>query len=314
MRGFRWIVILMGLALAAYALSGVFTVAPGEVAVVRRLGRVLPRSLAPGLHWGWPAGLDRVARVRTTSVRRLEVGFVGAPAPDTDPDSGEYMSGDLNFLRARGIVQYRVADPVAFTLRMGEIEPLLSRMAEASLSRALARLPIDATLRAGRAEVAAQMESDLARSIARYQLGIAILSVSLTDARPPSEVAPDFAAAQAAQSERDRRIRQATTYETTTLIAAKAAAGAKIEEARSRADRSLALTKARVSRFVALLGEAGSSRRLTVRRIYLETFRELWPKVRRKLVMTPEESVDLSLFENSAEPVKGTPPAVVDQP
>jgi len=299
MKKLRWVWIPALLALIGYGLSGVLSVAPGEVVVVRRFGRVVPRPLQPGPHCLLPIGIDQPTRVRTDTVRRLEVGLAGTPGPDDLADSGEYITGDLNLLRARGVVQYRVADPVAFTLRAREIEPMLARMTEASLSRSLSRLTIDATLRTGRAEVARDMESDLSRAIARYGLGISILSVSLTDARPPSEVAPDFAAAQSAQSERDSRIREAITYETTTLTAAKAAARAKSEQSRARADRALALGKARVARFSALLTEAAASRRLTVRRLYLDTLRELWPKVRRKLIMTPEEPVDLSILEDS---------------
>ncbi len=48
--------------------------------------------------------------------------------------------------------------------------------------------------------------------------------MSLTDARPPTEVEADFAAAQSAESERDRRINEAKSYDETTTTAARAAA------------------------------------------------------------------------------------------
>lgn len=297
MKSWTWILASLVLAgLVGYLATGLVVVAPGEVVVVRRLGRVLPRPLTPGLHLGGPYGVDRTTRVRTDAVRRLEVGLVGTAGPDDDPGAGEYLTGDLNLLRARGVVQYRVADPVAFTLRASEIEVLLAHLTEASLTRALSRKGIDAALRAGRAELALDVEAEISRAVARHQLGIAILGVSLTDARPPGEVAPDFAAAQAAESERDRKINEARTYESTTLTAAKSSASARKEQARARADRTVALAKAGASRFLALLDAAQRSRSLTVKRIYIETLRDLWPKVKRKLVMTPEEPVDLSLF------------------
>src|SRR5581483_7527627 len=97
--------------------------------------------------------------------------------------------------------------------------------------------------RDGRAEAVREVEADLARSADRLRLGLAILGVSLTDARPPTEVAPDFAAAQAARSEHDRRLNEAKTYEATTLPAANARALARTEQARSRADRAVALAR-----------------------------------------------------------------------
>ena len=296
---FRWLLASFVLAAIAYGLSGVVVVAPGEVAVVRRFGRALARPLPPGPHWLLPAWIDRITRVRTDTVRRLEVGLVGTPGPDALADDGEYITGDLNMLRASGVVQYRVSDPIAFTLRAKELEPILTRLIESTLSRSLARVSIDLALRSGRAEIAREMEGELSQAAARYGLGISILGVSLTEARPPVEVAPDFASAQAAQSERDGRIREAQTYEATALTGARASALATKEKAKSRADRSLALAKARAARFETLLAEASGSRRLTIRRLYLDTLRELWPKAKRKIITSPDEPVDLSILDDT---------------
>jgi membrane protease subunit HflK len=288
--------IVLGTLLAILLATGAVVVSPGEVAVVRRLGRTLPRPWAPGLHLGWPLGLDRITRVRTDEVRRVEVGLAEVAGPGDEPGAGEYLTGDLNLLRARGIVQYRVSDPAAFALRAAEVEPLLTRLTESSLARALARRGIDGVLRHERAEVVREAEADLAQAVERLGIGLAILGVSLTDARPPTEVAPDFAAAQAAQSEHDRRINEAKTYAATALPAAEAQALARTEQARARADRAIAQARSRASRFLALLGEADRSRRLTVRRLYLDALRDLLPRVQRKLVLTPEEPIDLSIL------------------
>ncbi len=210
---------VVGLAAVAYLATGLVVVAPGETVVVRRLRRFVPQPWAAGLHLGWPIGFDRTTRVRTDVVRRLEVGLAGTSGPDDDSGAGEYLTGDLNLLRARGIVHYRVADPVAFVRGPADAEPLLARLTESSLTRALSRRGIDATLRARCAEIARDLACDLSRAVARHRLGLAVLGVSLTDARPPSEVAADFAVAHAAQSEHDRRIKEAETYAATTLTA-----------------------------------------------------------------------------------------------
>src|SRR3954451_20723009 len=142
-----WLRRAAAIAALAYLATGWTVVAPGEVVVVRRLGRVLPAAWAPGPHLGWPWGFDRTNRVRLDAVRRLPIGQVDVPGPDDDPGAGEYLTGDLNLLRARGIVQYRVADPVAFAPRSPDVEPLLTRLAEAALTRALGRRGIDSALR-----------------------------------------------------------------------------------------------------------------------------------------------------------------------
>ena len=58
----------------------------------------------------------------------------------------------------------------------------------------------------------------------------------------------------------------------------------------------MTLARSRAGRFLALLAEAEKARGLTVRRLYLDTVRDLLPKVRRKLVLTPDEPIDLSIL------------------
>ena len=293
----RWLIAMFLIALAVSCMAtGWVEVAPGEVMVVRRLGRFERDPWLPGPHIGWPLGLDRRVRVRTDEVRRLEVGLAGTPGPDDDPGAGEYLTGDLNLLRARGVVQYRVADPVAFVLQAEGIEPILVRLTESCLARALSSRAIDAALRLDRAAIARDVAEELGRSVSAQGLGVSILGVSLTDARPPGEVAPDFAAAEAARSERDRRVNDAKTFTATMLTVARAEAQGRTDRARAGADRAEVLARSRAGRFLALLAEVNRARPLTIRRLYLDTLREVWPRVRRKLVLTPDEPVDLSLL------------------
>lgn len=282
--------------IVAVLATGLVSVAPGESAVVRRLGRLLPMPYGPGLHLGLPLGLDRVDRVETERVRRVEIGLAETPGPGDDPGAGEYLTGDLNLIHARAVVQYRVADPSRFVLAADDREGALRRLAESCLARSLARRGIEGALRDGRAAIAADVQSALDQSARRYGLGLAVLGVSLTDAQPPAEVQPDFAAAQSARSDLDRKRNEAKARAEAVLIAAKAKAQTTEEVARAGADRAIALARGRAARFVALLAEAERSRRLTVRRLYLDGLRDGLARVRRKVLLTPDEPIDLSLF------------------
>lgn len=197
-------------------------------------------------------------------------------------------------LRVEATLQYRVSDPAAFALRSVEVDSVLRRLAESSLSRALASQSIDASLREGRAAAARSAEQALTLGARNYGLGVAILGLSLTEARPPVEVAPDFAAAQAARSDRDRRVNEANSYAKATATRAKAEATARLDRARALASRTLTMAKSKAGRFEAIQVEAVAERGLTVRRIFLDTLGELLPKVKRKLILTFDEPVDLT--------------------
>ncbi len=290
------------LAVVGLSASGWCMVGPGEVAVVRRFGRVLQPAWGPGLHWHLPAGMDRVDRIRTEAVRRITIGQAGTPAADQEPSSGEMVTGDLNLLQIEATVQYRVADPVDHALHAGRGDEWLSRAAEASLSRAMARRAVDAVLRSDRRQIAQEVQDDLQSSADRFRLGVRILGVSLTDARPPVEVAADFAEAQSAESRRDDRVNRARTYEAVERTTAEARGGSIRESARSQAGATLLAARAEADQFLAVLGEVRKAPALSTRRHYIESVQAMLGRVRRKVVLPPGQSVDLTIL-GTREPV-----------
>ena len=294
-RGLALTLIVLSAGLLIMA-SGWRIVRPGEQAVVRRFGRILEPNRGPGLHWGAPLGIDRFDRIRTDEVRRLNVGvgIDGSAAGNSGAD--EFLTGDQNLVLVRAVIQYRVASPAERLVHSADADGLLARLAESGLSAALARRGIDPVLRGERQAIAAEVSRGLEQAIGRLHLGLEILGVSLTDTRPPAEVAADFSAAQSAESQRDRRVHEARTQAETTVVAARAAAASRQETARAAAQRKLLGSRAEAQRFVALLGEARRSPELTARRIYLDTMKSLLGQVRRKIIMPAGSDVDLTVL------------------
>jgi membrane protease subunit HflK len=225
------------------------------------------------------------------------------------------MTGDLNLLRIQATAQYRIVRPTDWVLRSEHVEELLTAAAQASVSKALAARGVDAVLRSDRQAISLEVERDLQAAADHYQLGVAILGVSLTDARPPVEVEADFAAAQSAESERDRRINEAKSYEETTETAARSQAHARHESAHADAEKTVLGAKAQADRFTALLAQADQSRSLTMRRLYIETLQALLGRVKRKLILSAGDSVDLTVLgaqigpaQQPVRPVEPDPP------
>jgi membrane protease subunit HflK len=276
--------------------AGFHVVGTGEQIVVRRFGRVLRPIWGPGLHWGFPLGIDRFDRVRTDLVRRIDVGSLESPEADADPSAGEFLTGDLNLVLVKANVQYRVETPADFVVQAEEAESMLRRLADASLSGALARRGIDAVLRLERQKIAQEVEAILEQAVDRHRLGLAILGVNITEARPPREVAPDFVAAQSAESERSRRVTEARTYGETSATAARASSEAILDAAHTSEQRTIVSSKAEAQRFLTLVAEAHRSPALTAQRVYLDTMSSLLAHVRRKVFLPPGDAVDLTVL------------------
>ncbi len=284
------------LALLAAALATSWTpVAPGEVVLIRRLGRILDEPWTPGAHFAWPFGIDRPVRVRLGAVRVLAI---GVRAAGEAPGAGEYLTGDQNLAVVAAVVQYRVADPRAYVIAAESrvVEDVLRGLAEAGLTRALSRGGIDAILRAERAEVAHDAADDLTRGVERAGLGLAILGVNLTETRPPDEVADDFAKAASARNARDQSVLEARGRAQVNAAAARAEGEARLEHARADSERLVTLAKARVGAFESMLGEYRRDPARTVSGLYADTIKRLWPRLRRSVIMTPDEPLDLSIF------------------
>jgi membrane protease subunit HflK len=287
-----------------FVASGLCMVAPGEVVVVRRLGRLVEPPWGPGLHWRYPLGIDRLDSVRGLEVRQLTIGLASASSADFEPSAGEFLTGDLNLLRIQATIHYRAANPVDYILRAEDVEPMLSRLLEAALTRALASRKVDDVLRFERQAIAHEVVREVQTSAETCRLGVSVLDVSVTDARPPLEVAADFAMAQSAESQRDRRINEAKSYGETTASTARAQAQKTLEAATAAATRRTLTAAAQAEKFAALLGEARRARELTVRRIYIDSLKSLLEKVHGKIVLPPGDSVDLTVLGTGSQPAK----------
>lgn len=307
----RGLPLLALIVITIFALSGFCAVAPGEAVVVRRLGRVLPDPLGPGLHWTAPWGIDRRDLVRLDAVRRLEIGGVEVAGPDDDPSVGEFLTGDRNLVRVRAAVEYRVADPRAHVTRTADPDAMLARLASAAMARALASRSIDAVLGVDRLDVARDAADTLTHSVDRAGLGLAILGVSVTDARPPREVQPDFDAAQAARAERDRKQNEAEAIAARNQSAARAEADARLQRARADAERMVQRAQAEAVRFEALAEAAGADRVQTIRRLHGDALRQLLPRVKRTIVLAPGEPLDLTLMPDIPATPTTPPPSPV---
>ncbi len=301
-----WFLIPAWLLAAGYLASGLTIVQPDEIGVVRRCGAVLREPWEPGLHWGLPWGIDRVDRLKVSQMRTVGVGAAGpgaaplARAPDSRSD--DFLTGDLNLVTAEAVVQYRVRDPVAYLLRARDVEASLRALSEWALTGALARRGIDELLTTGRAEVGEGLTRALQALSDAEGLGVAIAAVRLGRVAPPAAVAPAFADAARARSDRRQAITRAEEYRDRSRSEARGQAREIADTAAGQVDRLVEPARGEAERFARLLAEARKSPGSFRRRLFLETISELLPRFRRTVIVPAGREVDLSLFEDEAQP------------
>jgi membrane protease subunit HflK len=212
----RWLVrVTAALLLVAWLLTGVTEIRPGEVAVVRRFGRVLDVQPQPGLWVGFPWGIDRVDRVAVEQVRRVSVGYRPDEGVDRaeqgDTPPGQLLTGDHNLVNLQVVINYAV-DPegvVDYVLQRDNVEELLTRTAEAVLAEWAAGRPVDEVLQKGSTLLPAALLERLPPRLAPYRLGVRLRSVNVAPPSPPDEVKPAFDRVGQARAESGTRVQQA---------------------------------------------------------------------------------------------------------
>ncbi len=98
--------VLLIIAVALLALTGIYSVGPGEQGVVRTFGKETGKT-GPGLHFAMPI-IQKKDVVNMEQVRRVEVGFRGK---ERVPIEALMLTGDENIVEAQMIVQYHVVAP-----------------------------------------------------------------------------------------------------------------------------------------------------------------------------------------------------------
>lgn len=302
----RWVGPAFAAVLIAYLATGLVVIPQDESGVVRRFGAVMAEPWGPGLHWGMPWGIDRVDRVKTGQTRTLNVGARGSQAAplsrSPDPAGDDFLTADLNLATVEAIVQYRVADPVRFLFAARSVEDGLAAAAESALVHELAGRGIDDLLTSGRAEVADRVGRALQAIADEQGLGVSVRAVRLGRVAPPDAVAPAFADADRARSDRRRAVVGAEEYRDRARADAQGQCVEIADRAAADVDRRIQAARGEAERFSKVLAQARKDPGATRRRLYLEALAELLPRFQRKVVVEPGQDVDLSLFADEASP------------
>ena len=134
-----------GIILLLLAWSGVYSINPGEVGVVRTFGKETSQS-QPGLHFIVPLA-QRVDIVDLAKIRRTEIGFKTTPSGPKRIDSEALMlTGDENIIEAQMIVQYQIADPSKYLFKLKDPEASLHIAAEVALRGVVGQMRITSSI------------------------------------------------------------------------------------------------------------------------------------------------------------------------
>lgn len=291
--------IIAGICLVGWLLSGIRVVGPAERGVVQRFGRVVDDRLTPGIRFGLPVGIDKLTKVQISKARRVGVGGGGADGVTgnlPDPSRSQFFSGDRNIVDIQLSVQYVVTDPTQFLFACADPDALVRAACESALCEIAARMPVDEILTLRKAEVQMRVREIAQAILDGHRAGAQILSVSQERSAPPEKVADAFRAVTSARADQDRLIAEAEGYREDLLPRARGEAAAILGQAEGEAYQIVALAEARAKRFERILSEARGASGLTRQRMHAEAMEEIL-SLTKKVIVRPGASGDLRFIE-----------------
>ena len=212
------------------------------------------------------------------------------------------LTGDLNVAVVEWTAQYRVRDPYKFLFKVRSVQKTFRDMNETVMREVVGDRSVNEVLTVGRQEIAAEVEQRLQALCDQYENGIKVEQIVLQDVNPPDPVKPSFNEVNQAQQEREKLINQARADYNQIIPRAKGQAQQALEQAEGFATDRVNRARGDAELFIKVHAAYQRAPEVTRRRMYLETMSEIYPKVKKKVVLDEKLKGVLPLL-----PMPGTP-------
>jgi membrane protease subunit HflK len=282
------IVVIVLLAVLAY--SSFYTIDTGSVGVVQRFGRYT-KVTQPGLNFKLPLGIESVSKVPLEKVFREEFGLSSDADDFRTPIGGRddagaslMLTGDLNVAVVPWIVQYRIKDPYNYLFKVKDVRNLLRDLSEASMRLVVGDRSINEVI-TKREEIADQAEEVLQTELDKAETGLLVINVELKRTNVPGPVQSSFNEVNQAIQEKEKTIYQAREDYNKAIPAARGEAERTVKAAEGYATDRVNRAKGDAARFESVYAEYVKAQDITKRRLYLETMKDLLPKLGPKFIV-----------------------------
>ncbi len=296
------IALIVMLLVLIWMATGIYQVNQDQVGVVQRFGKY-SRTVAPGLHWKFPSGIEKATKVATQRIyqeefglRTLRAGVRTEYAPESQYERESLMlTGDLNCVLVPWVVRYRIGDPYKFLFMVRNVRETLRSLSEATMRTIVGDHSLDEVLNK-REMIASLGQKRLQDALDGAESGLFITTIELGKTNVPEPVQPSFNEVNEAIQEKEKLIYQAQGAYNKVIPEARGKADKMIQEAEGFAVKRVKRAQGDVARFLALYEEYAKAKEVTQRRLYLEAVEEMLPRLGKKYVIDADQKGFLPLL------------------
>jgi len=301
-----WIIIAAIIILVIVS-SSFYTVGVNEVGVVQRFGKYV-RTTSPGLHFKLPRGIEKLTKVAVREIKKEEFGLrtIKAGVRTQYARSTAYLNeslmltGDLNVAVVPWIVQYRIKDPYKYLFKVRNVGSTLRDLAESTMRLVVGDRSINEVI-SKREEIADQANVLLQQELDGAETGINVVTIEMKKTNVPEPVQPSFNEVNQATQEKEKMVYQAREEYNKAIPAAKGNAEKTVKSAEGYALDRINRAKGDAARFLSLYAEYSKAKDVTRRRLYLETLKDVFPKLGNKYIIDEDQKNVLPLLNLGKE-------------
>ena len=260
----------------AVVLTSFYYTTEDQYAVVTTFGKpsLVENS---GLHFKLP--LVQRKTIISKNIRGIPIGY--ADTGESIESESVMITRDYNFVDVDFYVEWKVTDPVKYLYASADPENILKMITQSYIRDTIGLYGVDSVITTGKSEIQAAIKSKIADRIAREDLGIALVNITMQDAEPPTtEVQNAFKAVETAKQGAETATNNADKYKNQVIPGAKAAADEVVQKAEAYKQAKINEANAQAQRFNDLYTEYARYPEITRQRLFYETMGDILPEVR----------------------------------
>lgn len=280
------------------AFKSFYQVQAGEKGIVMRVGKY-SKTTDSGLNFLIPF-VEEVIIVDTETIRKEEFGFRSSVSQRNFSDASRstrtldieslILTGDRNVINLNWVVQYKINNPKDFVFNIKDGRITIRDLSEMVIRRLAGNRDFDYLLDQ-REELAIETKLEMQEKLNFYKSGVDLVAVQLQDVTPPEAVRPSFNEVNEADQDKTRLVNEAQKTYNEKIPKAKGSAKRVVEEAEGYAIERVNEAEGNTARFQELLNQYIKYKEVTKTRLYIETMKDILPKVGEVVVIDQKNQI-----------------------
>ncbi len=285
----RGILVVVVAVVLLWLLSGFYRVQPDEQGVVLQFGKWV-RTTPPGLQYHLPGPIESVLTPKVTRVNRIEIGLrsVGEGIRETQlrdvAEESLMLTGDENIVDIDFTVFWVIKDAGRYLFNIRNPEATVKLASESAMREVIGQTPIQSALTEGRQQIENATHQEVQKLLDEYGSGIEIRRVQLLKVDPPQQVIDAFIDVQRARADLERLRNEAEAYRNDILPRARGEAEKMVQEANAFKEQIVNKAEGEAQRFLEYYESYKVAKDITVQRLYLETFEEVFRDMNKVII------------------------------